>query len=399
MSKDIAEIHSYPQRLKRILYRIKSSKELSKQDKEALVKFHEDLILEGLSLGRIIRHLHNLILISKWLGKDFNSATADDIKVVATKIEKDEHYSDWSKYGFKITIRKFYKWLKNSKEYPPEVSWMKVRIKENNLKLPEELLTEEDIKKMVEITKDPMERAFVSVLYESGCRIGEILTLRIKDVEPDDYGIRLTVIGKTGSRRVRIVFSAPYLQEWINKHPFFNDKNSWLWLNRAKKVLKYQSATKILQKLGEKAKINKPLNAHNFRHSRATFLANYLTEAQMREFFGWVKDSDMTSVYTHLSGRDVDKALLKTYGINIEENGKKESVLKPRICIRCKKANSATDKFCECGMPLNEDAIVEVMKRNFERKQADEILDKLIQDEEFKEMFIKKFKEVVKKRI
>ena len=47
------------------------------------------------------------------------------------------------------------------------------------------------------------------MLYDSGCRIGELLTLRVKDIEYDDYGIRLTVNGKTGVRRVRTVGDKP----------------------------------------------------------------------------------------------------------------------------------------------------------------------------------------------
>ena len=38
-----------------------------------------------------------------------------------------------------------------------------------------------------------------------GCRIGELLTLRVKDLEFDDYGMRLTVKEKTGVRKVRVV--------------------------------------------------------------------------------------------------------------------------------------------------------------------------------------------------
>lgn len=44
-------------------------------------------------------------------------------------------------------------------------------------------------------------------------------------------------------------------------------------------------------------------------------MANYLTEAQMNDYFGWVQGSGMPSVYVHLSGRDVDDAILKANGI------------------------------------------------------------------------------------
>ena len=40
-------------------------------------------------------------------------------------------------------------------------------------------------------------------------------------------------------------------------------------------------------------------------------MANYLTEAQMNVYFGWTQGSDMPGVYVHLSGRDIDDAILK----------------------------------------------------------------------------------------
>ncbi len=57
------------------------------------------------------------------------------------------------------------------------------------------------------------------------------------------------------------------------------------------------------------------------KHTRATHLANFLTEVQMKEFFGCVQDSDMARrLHASISGRDVDKAILKLYGIEMEES-------------------------------------------------------------------------------
>jgi hypothetical protein len=44
------------------------------------------------------------------------------------------------------------------------------------------------------------------------------------------------------------------------------------------------------------------------KDSRATYLANYLTEAQMCAWFGWVPGSRVPGRYVHLSGRDIDQA-------------------------------------------------------------------------------------------
>ena len=71
------------------------------------------------------------------------------------------------------------------------------------------------------------------------------------------------------------------------------------------------------------------------RHSRATELANYLTEAQMDEILGWVQGSKRTATYVHLSGRNVDGPLLASYGITPEKEEKAELTLKLVKCPRC----------------------------------------------------------------
>ncbi len=74
----------------------------------------------------------------------------------------------------------------------------------------------------------------------------------------------------------------------------------------------------MLKDATKKADISKREHAHAFRHARATHLAKVFPEAVMKQMFGWTNDSDMAAVYYHLSGKDVDEALLKLYGIKIE---------------------------------------------------------------------------------
>ena len=87
------------------------------------------------------------------------------------------------------------------------------------------------------------------------------------------------------------------------------------------------------------------------RHSRATHLANHLTEAQMNAVLGWVQGSNMPAVYVHLSGRDVDRALLAAHGIEEESREAKEedTALKPIPCPRCKTVNPAGALYCSAG--------------------------------------------------
>ncbi len=174
----------------------------------------------------------------------------------------------------------------------------------------------------------------MACLYETGCRIGELLFLRLKHAVIDQYGAQLRVSGKTGARRLRIILSVPYLTAWLNRHPQKEEPSARLWCNSKGRVMSYGGMRSMLDRLGRRAGVKKALNPHMFRHSRATHLANHLTEAQMKEYFGWVQGSDMASIYVHLSGRDVDHAILKLYGITNDENQNDGTKMKPKSCPR-----------------------------------------------------------------
>lgn len=287
--------------------------------------------------------------------KPFRKATKDDITRLMVGIKRNENWSASYKRDIKVALRIFYKWLKRINEkgkYPPEVDWIEILVKNNNL--PREILTKKEIKKIISVTNNARNRALVSVLYESGCRIGEILTLKIGNIEFDDYGAFLSVKGKTGSRRVRIIKSVPDLSNWLNIHPLGGSREAFVWVVTKKgfNPLCYHSVNFMIHKLAEKAGIKKNVTPHTFRHARATHLANHLTEAQMKQFFGWTQGSRMAAVYVHLSGRDVDDTLLNIYGI---KKGEKEDHLEINFqeCQRCKEKNDSNSQFCwRCGTPL-----------------------------------------------
>jgi integrase len=384
------DAHNYRRRIDRFFEKLGKDGQVCAVDVEILKKYRDYLVSEGITFGRVGKYLTDLKRASILLGKKYAEADEQDMRKIVSIYEKNEKYSPWSKRDFKVALRKFYTWLRGTKEYPPEVAWMKVYTKIRNPRAAEDMLTEEEVKKLIETAETPQTKALVATLYESGCRIGELFYLKIGQVKFDEYGAQLFVTGKTGFRRVRVIASVPYLSDWINRHPQKDDPEALLWMNNWLKPCTYGGIANMLRRISRKAGIKKRMNPHNFRHSRATYLANFLTEAQMKEHFGWTQDSKMAAVYVHLSGRDVDKALLKVYGI--ESGGaKQDSILKPKECSRCQQVNQATNRFCSrCGMPLDKEAEAEVIRKSTERTEADRVLDSLLQDEEFREMFVRK---------
>ncbi len=392
----MVDLHNYKRRLERTLQRVKESK-LSKVNKGHILTFHDFCFSTGLGIAKIERYVYDLFKFADMFKGDMAKATKQDLQRIVAEIEK-KVWSPHTKHCFKIMIRKFYKFIEGIDEqgvYPEKVKWMHTNVKNSNHKLPEELLTEEEVKQIIHHAENLRNRALITILYESGCRISEIGLLKIKDVSFDEYGGKISVMGKTGARRIRFVYSVPYLQEWINKHPHNNDPNNYLWTNRNhREVLSYARISSIIKRTAEKAGIKKRIYPHLFRHSRATFLAHHLTEAQMKDYLGWTQSSKMAAIYVHLSGRDTDDAVLKMSGVKINKEQEKESPLKSKCCERCKTENETTNKFCKlCGFVLNQKTQHEILQKEASRKEIDNLMDSLIQDKEVMEILVKKIKE------
>ena len=369
------DIYGRDKQFERMMERIKHSEEMRASNKKAIIDFLNYLLANGVSKSRALRYGQVLCMAESILRKDFRRATKRDIQRLVGRIERGD-YSAWTKHTYRAMIKRFWKWLKgDDRTYPEEVEWIKVQTGREK-KLPEELLSEEEIKRMVDAAENPRDKALISVLYESGCRIGEVLALRMRHVEPNEYGSKIIVRGKTGMRKILLISSAPYLATWMNSHPFRDDPDAPLWVTRDGRNLSYSAASAVLKRAAARSGIRKKIYPHLLRHSRATELAKHLTESQMKAYLGWTQSSKMAGVYVHLAGRDVDDALLRMHGIKREEKEEMESGLKPRRCPRCGVVNEATNKFCKsCGVPLDLRTALEVEEK---RRAYDEIIGEVL---------------------
>jgi site-specific recombinase XerD len=391
---DEIDIYEIDQALTKVEKMVGSHNPISERNSELIKDFEAHCFTSGLTKIRIVKYMRYLRKIAERLGKDFDSATREDIERVVNYIERSD-YSPWTKHDYKVTLKRFYKWLRGGEEYPPEVKWIKTTIKQKDLTLPEGLLTEEEVLKLVESANNPRDKAFIITLYESGARIGEVGGLRIKDVSFERGYARVMLRGKTGARNVIVIAASPYLKSWIQNHPARDDPKSPLWVNLGRgskkyKAISYPALAKILKVVAEKAGLKKRIHPHILRHSRATFLASKLTEAQMNQVFGWKQGSEMPSIYVHLSGRDLDDAIMGVYGLKKVKEQKTK--LLPKTCPQCREINEIDARFCKiCGMPLDLEVAIELEQR---RRQADEIMNLLLRDPEVVEIVRRKLLEI-----
>lgn len=259
-------------------------------------------------------------------------------------------------WGRELDLRLFYRWLDPALENLLFVT----KLKRYKINVPvEEILIPDDIQAIIRVCKNQRDRALVMLFWDSGARREEIETANLNNLQFDQQGATIIVDGKTGRRRIRLTISVPDLQLWINQHPdrenpeapLFTAYNKYaLTVNR----LDSQTMYNILVGLGKKANIPRHSNPHAFRHGRATELSKLgFTEMELRNWFGWEKNSGMPAVYIHLSGREVDDKILRLMGMEVKPEEEVKPVLNPIKCPRCNTFNSPDTLYCRiCSLML-----------------------------------------------
>jgi integrase len=213
-------------------------------------------------------------------------------------------------------------------------------------KLRDKVVTPTEFQALMNATNNIRLKALMAITYESGCRKGEIHSIRLKDVSMNQDHWTLTVEGKTGTRTVPIIKSIPYLRAWLQIHPDRGNENQWLFVrsnNGRLKKLSPMGFNNSLRYLCEKVGM-RHIYPHMLRHTRMTELAEHgLGEFQLKSMAGWTADSKMAAKYVHLSGRGHVNAVLETEGVDTG-NGSNGFESKPILVLsNCPNCDRAID--------------------------------------------------------
>ena len=330
-------------------------------NKNKIKNFIRDKELIGVTKTSITPYLAAVIRLLENYNKNFNKITEENLKTYFSKMqntnsERGTPYSPSSIWMHKRHIKFFYKWLNGGEIFPNKVKWIKNNSKRTTVET-EDLLSPKDVETLIRNTDNTRDQAIISVLYDSATRADEFCNVRIKDVVFDQLGALMRVTGKTGTRKVRLINSVPYLQAWLQVHPFRDKENSFFWYNTKGKKwaqVNRQTLSRIIERAVTRAGDERRIYPHLFRHSRLTELAPKIPEQALKAFAGWGQDSRMAAIYIHMNGKNLDDALAKAHGIQISEE-QQENELVPKTCPRCKTSNTPTSKYCStCSMVLDQ---------------------------------------------
>jgi integrase/recombinase XerD len=268
----------------------------------------------------------------------------------------------------KITLKFMFKHYKGEDlYYPKEIAWIKTTVKRESKLAPSDLLTDEEIERMIGNAQNARDAAIIALLADAPLRTHELVLLQRKHLVLEDRQPYLVIPEdtKTGTRRIPLINCIPYLVQYLNvfkqmeaNDPLFMHE---LW-NKERRPMRYDALRMMLKKVGKRAGIKKRIYPYLFRHGVITRYANELSNAQLEKVAGWIHGTNMHMTYEHLSDLDLSKAVARANGIKISEE---EEAIKPKIkiCGRCKYTNAKDSMYCaRCGGALSIEIAVQEEK-------------------------------------
>jgi integrase/recombinase XerD len=148
------------------------------------------------------------------------------------------------------------------------------------------------------------DKALIEVLYATGLRVTELLSLKAGDISLDaGY---LTCIGKGDKQR--IVPLGDSAADWIRRYAagarpalLKGRKSKWLFVNaKAGGQLSRVGFWKVLKEYGIRAGISREISPHVLRHSFATHLLDRGADLRAIQMMLGHADLSTTQIYTHV---------------------------------------------------------------------------------------------------
>ncbi|MFT6828235.1 MAG: integrase/recombinase XerD [Cyclobacteriaceae bacterium] len=170
-------------------------------------------------------------------------------------------------------------------------------------KLPK-VLSKEEVLAIINHTNNIKHRCIVALLYSAGLRRGELINLKITDIDSKRMVItvngakgnkdRLTLLSTTVLKDLRV-----YFKEWKPQKYLFEGPEGALYSPT--------SIAKIISQSAKKAKIQKSVTPHMLRHSFATHLLENGTDLRSIQSLLGHNSLKTTEIYTHVALNSFNK--------------------------------------------------------------------------------------------
>jgi|SaaInlStandDraft_1057018.scaffolds.fasta_scaffold17549_2 integrase len=164
-----------------------------------------------------------------------------------------------------------------------------------------EYLSEREISCLVRACYDGKERqirlgVIIQALFETGCRISELLGIRLSDCEPRDNHVVIRILGK-GNKERQVYLK---IKTQSMARTFFQGK-TWLFESERGTPIFRNNIFRSIQRESQRAGLDGSIHPHTFRHSCAMHLLKIrrLNPKAVSEYLGHSDVSITLKTYIH----------------------------------------------------------------------------------------------------
>ncbi len=245
--------------------------------------------------------------------QSFKSATrSDGKKFVETLIRYGMRPSS---IGRKLSsLRTFYKFLKaeNLVSRTPFLAVHNPKIRKN---IPD-VVSE---KKMLELLEkwhpvkeiERRNKAIVELLYSSGLRVSELISVKRKDIDYENRTIR--VVGKGNKERIVLFGEKASQAIGLYMHSKRIKDSPYIFTSTTGKPITRRAVWSMIKKVFEQMSMLYGIHPHTLRHSFATHLLNHGADLMsIKELLGH-SSIKTTSIYTNVSLQEIKRVYRKTH--------------------------------------------------------------------------------------
>ena len=221
-------------------------------------------------------------------------------------------------------IKNFHKFLLQNDYIDTDVAKSVSRPKVTK-KLPN-VLSVEDVDKLLDIETitpfDYRNKCMLELMYGTGLRISELLSLTINDIDTINATVRC--IGKGDKERIVPIndYVIKSLSEYLDVRSQLlkNKTTKELFLNKNGDALTRKGFFKILKGMLLEKGLNTNVSPHTLRHSFATHLLEYGADLRVIQEMLGHSDISTTKIYTHISNKKLKEDYDNYHPRNKEED-------------------------------------------------------------------------------
>ena len=151
-------------------------------------------------------------------------------------------------------------------------------------------------------------RLLVEMFYATGCRVSEMINIKVSDINKSNNSIRIMGKGK----KMRIVYFGEYARDYLDRYLPLIDTD-YLFTQESGDKLSIHDVEYIISDLVKNLALKTHVTPHTLRHTFATHLLNNGADIKtVQELLGH-SSLNTTGIYTHVSNERIKEVYRKTF--------------------------------------------------------------------------------------